>query len=83
VRSPRCWWAQPYGSSPRADAKRPPAADPAVITAWNAIAVATIAGPHPMGRERPTPRRFLWFSFVHAAIYKAVVDITGEFELYV
>lgn len=58
------------------------AADPAVITAWNAIAVRTIAGPAPMGAGKANPEAFLWYAFVHAAVYNAVVGITGEYELY-
>lgn len=53
----------------------PPAAeaDAAVITDWNAVAAATIAG---------NPSAFLNYSFVHLAMYNAVVGITGEYEPY-
>jgi hypothetical protein len=67
---------------PAEGAKPPAAADPTVITTWNAIAVSTIAGPAPNGAGKANAEAFLWFSFVHAAVYNAVVGITGEFELY-
>ncbi len=60
----------------------PGAADPAVITTWNAIAVRTIAGPAPLGAGKANAEAFLWYSFVHAAVYNAVVGITGDYELY-
>ena len=47
--------------------------DPAVITTWNALAVATIP---------PNPAAFLNYAFVHLAMYNAVNGITGEYELY-
>jgi hypothetical protein len=47
--------------------------DPAVITKWNAVAVATIP---------PNPAAFLNYAFVHLAMYNAVNGITGEYELY-
>lgn len=47
--------------------------DPGVITAWNAVAVATIP---------PSPAAFLNYAFVHLAMYNAVNGITGEYELY-
>jgi hypothetical protein len=61
---------------------QPPAADPAVIPAWNAIAVSTIAGPSPNGAGKANAEAFLWFAFVQAAVYNAVNGITGEYELY-
>jgi hypothetical protein len=70
------------GSLPAAGAQPPAAADPAVITTWNAIAVSTIAGPAPNGAGKANAEAFLWYSFVHAAVYNAVVGITGEYELY-
>jgi len=63
----------PAGSAAGA---RPPAADPAVITAWNAIAVSTITA------NGASPTAFNYFAFVHLAMYNAVVGITGEYELY-
>ena len=70
------------GSLPAAGAQPPAAANPAVITAWNAIAVTTIAGPAPNGAGKANAEAFLWYAFVHAAVYNAVVGITGEYELY-
>jgi hypothetical protein len=49
------------------------ARNPAVIGAWNQIAVATIPA---------NPAAFLNYSFVHLAMYNAVNGITREFELY-
>jgi hypothetical protein len=67
---------------PAAGAQPPAAADPAVIPAWNAIAVSTIAGPSPNGAGKANVEAFLWFAFVQAAVYNAVNGITGEYELY-
>ena len=67
---------------PAAGAQPPAAADPAVITAWNATAVSTIAGPAPNGAGKANAEAFLWFAFVQAAVYNAVNGITGEYELY-
>jgi hypothetical protein len=50
-----------------------PAADPGVITTWNAVAAATIPA---------NPAAFLNYAFVHLAMYNAVVGITGEYEQY-
>jgi hypothetical protein len=67
---------------PAAAAKPPGAADPAVINAWNTIAVSTIAGPAPTGAGKANVEAFTWFGFVQAAVYNAVNGITGEYELY-
>jgi len=56
----------------------PPALDPGVIADWNATAVATIATDAGKGNAEG----LLWFSFVHAAVYNAVVGITRCYELY-
>jgi hypothetical protein len=69
-------------AQPAAGAQPPAAADPAVIPAWNAIAVSTIAGPSPNGAGKANVEAFLWFAFVQAAVYNAVNGITGEYELY-
>jgi hypothetical protein len=58
------------------------AADPSVITTWNAHAVATLGAPAPAGAAKTPPQTFLYLSFVHLAMYNAVNGITGEFELY-
>lgn len=67
---------------PAAGAQQPAAADPAVIPAWNTIAVSTITGPSPNGAGKANVEAFLWFAFVQAAVYNAVNGITGEYELY-
>lgn len=54
-----------------------PAADPAVITFWNEVAVATI-----VANGKANAEGFLWFAFEQAAVYNAVVGITREYELY-
>lgn len=63
-------------------AEPPVGADPAVITAWNELAVTTIAGPAPTGAGKANVEAFLWFGFVQAAVYNAVNGITGEYQLY-
>ena len=67
---------------PAAGAQPLAAADPAVITAWNATAVTTIAGPAPNGAGKANAEAFLWFAYTQAAVYNAVNGITGEYELY-
>ena len=71
-----------FYARPAAGAQPPAAADPAVVSAWNAIAVSTIAGPAPNGAGKANVEAFLWFPFVQAAVYNAVNGITGEYELY-
>ena len=51
------------------------ARDPAVITAWDAIAVRTIV----VQGLKPPPVAQLYLGFVSAAIYNAVVTIDGRF----
>jgi vanadium-dependent haloperoxidase-like protein len=55
-----------------------PAADPAVITFWNETAVATIV----TDAGKANAEAFLWYAFEQAAVYNAVVGITGRYELY-
>ena len=55
-----------------------PAADPAVITAWNETAVATIV----TDAGKANAEAFLWYAYEQAAVYNAVVGITGRYELY-
>jgi hypothetical protein len=62
--------ATPVAAKPPA-----PAANPAVITFWNDVTVATVSAP-------PSPTNFLYFAFTHLAMYNAVVGITGEYEMY-
>ena len=54
------------------------AADPAVINDWNATAVDTIV----TDAGKANAEAFLWFGFVQAAVYNAVVGITRRYELY-
>jgi hypothetical protein len=66
-----------------ADEARPrPSADAAVIATWNEIAVNTITKPVAQGGRGANAESFLWYAFVHAAMYNAVVGITHEYELY-
>jgi hypothetical protein len=67
---------------PVSAAQPPAAADPAVIAAWNQMAVNTLVQAPPNGAGKTAPEAFLYFAFVHAAMYNAVVGITGEYELY-
>jgi hypothetical protein len=67
---------------PAAGARPPAAADPAVITEWNAIAVNTIAGPAPNGAGLNNAEGIMWFAFAQAAVYNAVEGITGDYDLY-
>ncbi|MDG4827669.1 vanadium-dependent haloperoxidase [Asanoa sp. WMMD1127] len=52
--------------------------DPAVVAEWNAIAVTTLVG----DPTRSQPEGLLYMGFVHAAVYNAVVGITGGYEPY-
>jgi hypothetical protein len=53
-------------------------ADPAVITFWNGVAVATIV----TDAGKANAEAFLWYAFEQAAVYNAVVGITGRYEPY-
>ena len=55
-----------------------PAADPAVITDWNAIAVRTIVTEAAINNATT----FHWFAIEQAAVYNAVVGITRKYDLY-
>src|SRR5262245_52887238 len=63
-------------------AQAPAAASPGAITAWNEIAVNTIAGPAPNGAAKGAAEANMWLGFVHAAVYNAVNGITGKYDLY-
>ena len=54
------------------------AADPAVITFWNAVAVDVIV----TDAAKANAEAFLWYAFEQAAVYNAVVGITGRYEPY-
>jgi hypothetical protein len=56
----------------------PAAADPKVISDWNAVAFDTII----VDAGKANAEGFIWFGFVHAAVYDAVVGITRRYELY-
>lgn len=60
------------GSPPQA------AADPKVISDWNAIAFDTII----VDAGKANAEAFMWFAFEQAAVYNAVVGITRRYELY-
>jgi hypothetical protein len=60
------------GSPPRA------AADPKVISDWNAVAFDTII----VDAGKANAEAFMWFAFEQAAVYNAVVGITRRYELY-
>ena len=54
------------------------AADPAVIPFWNGVAVDVVV----VDAGKANAEALLWFSFTHAAVYNAVVGITGRYEPY-
>lgn len=60
------------GSPPRG------AADPQVISDWNAVAYDTII----VDAGKQNAEAFMWFAFEQAAVYNAVVGITRQYELY-
>jgi hypothetical protein len=70
------------GVAAPASGAEPGAADPGVVRTWNSIAVETLVQAPPNGAGRTAPEAFLYFAFVQAAVYNAVVGITGEYELY-
>jgi hypothetical protein len=59
-------------TSPRA------AADPAVIPYWNSVAGDVIV----VDAGKANAEAFLWYAFTQAAVYNAVVGITGRYEPY-
>ncbi|RPF36229.1 vanadium-dependent haloperoxidase [Streptomyces sp. TLI_185] len=71
------------GALPRVAAASPrdgsrAAADAGVIADWNKTAVDVVAG----DAQRPSAEPFLWYGFVHAAVYNAVVGIEGRYAGY-
>lgn len=56
----------------------PAAADPAVITFWNSVAVSVIV----TDAGKANAEAFLWYAFEQAAVYNAVVGITGRYRPY-
>jgi hypothetical protein len=63
-------------ATPVSAAQPAPAANAAVITTWNQVAVSTVTA------GGGSPSAFNYFAFTHLAMYNAVVGITGEYELY-
>ncbi len=53
-------------------------ADPAAINDWNATTVAVVL----VDAGKPNPEAPIWLAFAHAAMYNAVVGITGRYALY-
>ena len=66
------------GSVQASAAPRQAAADPKVISDWNAIAFDTIV----VDAGKANAEAFMWFAFEQAAVYNAVVGITRRYELY-
>jgi hypothetical protein len=65
-------------TGPAAAGSGAPAVDPAVVTEWNVIAERTIF----TEAVTPIPPSPLYFGFVSAAVYKAVVTIEGRYRPY-
>ena len=84
-RSARRWFAScaavlliilTAGTATAATARSPASADdPAVISEWNAIAVATLAG----DTTKQPVEDILYMGFVQAAVYNAVVGVEGRY----
>src|SRR5687768_2719666 len=55
-----------------------PGSDASVIADWNATAVTTIVN----DGGKAGAETFPWLAFTQAAVYNAVVGITGKYELY-
>jgi hypothetical protein len=67
--------ATPVAAAPSGSGK-----NPAVITTWNQIAVATTANAVTPPASGPT--NFIYFALTHIAMHNAVNGITGKYELY-
>ncbi|WP_329545483.1 vanadium-dependent haloperoxidase [Streptomyces sp. NBC_01356] len=66
-------------SSPWASTAAPVrAASSDVIRDWSETAVAVVSG----DAQRPTAEPFIWYGFVSAAVYNAVVGIEGRYAQY-
>ncbi|MGW7051630.1 vanadium-dependent haloperoxidase [Streptomyces sp. NPDC054887] len=63
-----------------ADTGRAPAADPAAVRDWNAIATQTISAN--LGAMHPSGQVAVWHAFVSAAVHNAVSGIQGRYALY-
>lgn len=66
------------GAAPGITSAATPGSDPSVITDWNATAVATIVN----DAGKAGAEVFCWLGFAQAAVYNAVVGITGRYDLY-
>jgi len=66
------------GTATAATPSAAPAGDPAVITDWNAIAVATLSA----DTTKQPVEDVLYTAFVQAAVYNAVVGIEGRYAPY-
>ena len=66
------------GSFEASGSQPPAAADPKVISDWNAVAFDTII----VDAGKMNAEAFMWFAFEQAAVYNAVVGITRRYELY-
>ena len=67
-----------FGSVDASASPRQAAADPKVISDWNAVAFDTIV----VDAGKANAEAFIWFAFEQAAVYNAVVGITRQYELY-
>jgi hypothetical protein len=65
------------GSIEASGSPPPAAADPKVISDWNAVAFDTII----VDAGKANAEAFMWFAFEQAAVYNAVVGITRRYEL--
>jgi hypothetical protein len=63
-----------------ADQHQSPAADPAAIRDWNAIATDVISAN--LTPTRPSGQVVIWHGFVSVAVYNAVVGIEGRYTPY-
>ena len=66
------------GSIEASGSPPPAAADPKVVSDWNATAFDTII----VDAGKANAEAFMWFAFEQAAVYNAVVGITRRYELY-
>ncbi|MFI9176034.1 vanadium-dependent haloperoxidase [Streptomyces lincolnensis] len=69
-------WAAPSTAAQDRPSRTSPGAR--VVTDWSRTAVDVVAG----DARRPTAEPFLWYGFVSAAVYNAVVGIEGRYTPY-
>jgi len=70
--------ATEHGRHSRATAAIPSSLDPAVVVAWNQIAVTTLSA----DTSKLPPETILYLGLVQAAVYDAVVGVDGGFRPY-